>query len=260
MSREFSVGAALPPPPSLTALDQARPSLFLDVDGTLVEFASRPEDVMATEHLVALLLLVTQRLHGALALLSGRQLPDLDRIFDPWQPWAAAVHGAVVRGPHGVREHQPDPDVLASVRREAVAVAARFPGAWVEDKGQGVAVHFRQAPQAAAQIANAVDAIVQAHAPAFTRQPGQLVEELRVTGFDKGNALRELMAAPPFLGTTPVVAGDDLTDEHAFAAATELGGFGVLVGESRPTGAQYVLPDPAAVRRWLTQLVEEGAS
>lgn len=260
MSRESGPGRALPPPPAWAQHDLSRPSLFLDVDGTLVEFASRPEDVMATEHLVALLLLVTQRLHGALALLSGRQLDDLDRIFDPWQPCAAAVHGVVVRGPHGVREHQPDPAVLASVRREAVAVAARFPGAWVEDKGQGVALHFRQAPHAAAQIGNAVDAIVRTHTPAFTRQPGHLVEELRVTGFDKGNALRELMAAPPFLGTTPVVAGDDLTDEHAFAAATELGGFGVLVGDSRPTRARYRLPNPAAVRRWLTQLVEEGES
>jgi len=247
----------LPAPPPWTILARQPTALFLDVDGTLLEFELRPEQVRATEGLVMLLRAVAERLDGALALISGRALDDLDRIFSPWQPYAAGVHGVQVRGPAGLREHQPDAGQLAVLRARADAVARVLPGVWVEDKGVGVALHHRDAPESAAALKVQVDRLVAESDSAFEAQAGVLVQEIRPSGWDKGAALRELMADPPFAGRRPVVVGDDLTDEHAFAAAVDLGGDAVLVGGRSTTAATLRLPNPSAVRGWLAELVEE---
>jgi trehalose 6-phosphate phosphatase len=244
-------------PPAWVELARTPTALFLDVDGTLVDFASRPEHVEATEGLVSLLRAAADRVGGALALISGRPLADLDRIFAPWQPYAAGVHGAFVRGPQGVRRHHPDPAALAELRHRADQVAELFPGAWVEDKQVGVAIHYRAVPGAEPQLRALVDRLAADVSDHFVLQPGHLVQELRPVGWTKGTALHELMASAPFHGRLPVVAGDDLTDEYAFAASVELGGFGIVVGDRSDTAASYRLDDPAAVRGWLAELLEE---
>jgi trehalose 6-phosphate phosphatase len=226
----------------------------------LVEFASRPEQVRATSGLVLLLRAVADGLQGALALISGRPLDDLDRIFAPWQPFAAGVHGVCVRGTNGRRDHQPDPAALAALRDQAAAIAAQHRGTWVEDKGVGVAIHYRAAPEAGVMIAAQAQRLVDSLAPQFALQPGHLVQELRPVGWDKGTAVRELMSEPPFAGRRPVVAGDDLTDEYAFAAATAMGGVAVIVGGRSDTVATYRLSNPSAVRGWLAELLEEVRS
>lgn len=247
----------LPAPPPWSVWARQPTALFLDVDGTLVEFESRPEQVRATTGLVVLLTAVADRLGGALALISGRPLADLDRIFAPWQPSAAGVHGVQVRGPSGVRNHHPDQGQLTALRVQAAELAATIPGVWVEDKGVGVALHHRDAPQAALELQRRVNRLVAENDGVFEAQPGVLVQEIRPAGWDKGTALRELMAGSPFTGRRPVVVGDDLTDEHAFEAAVTLGGDAVLVGSRLETAATCRLADPAAVRGWLAELVEE---
>lgn len=250
-------GSARPLAPSWVELARQPRALFLDVDGTLVEFESHPDLVRATQGLISLLRSVSDALDGALALISGRSLSDIDRIFQPWQPYAAGIHGAEVRGPSGTRTHQPDREVVAMLRADAAAIAASFPGVWVEDKGLSLALHYRENPAVVEELGRAVHVIANATAGAYDVQPGVLVYELRPAHIDKGLAVTELMGQPPFRGRLPMVVGDDRTDEFAFAASLRLGGSAVVVGDRTDSRAPLRLPQPAAVRAWLTELIEE---
>jgi len=243
--------------PGWAELARAPRALFLDIDGTLVEFESHPDLVRATDGLIVLLNGVAEALGGALALLSGRSLVDIDRVFRPWQPHAAGVHGAEVRGALGVRRHRPEPEELAKLRVGSEEVARQIPGVWVEDKGMSFALHHREAPGAADRLAVEARRLAFESNGAFEVQPGVLVQELRPANFNKGLALVELMTQPPFAGRSPIVVGDDRTDEFAFAAALAAGGLAILVGDRTDTFAQLRLPNPADVRSWLAELIEE---
>src|SRR5690606_11999196 len=145
----------------------------------------------------------------------------------------AGVHGLQRRDAAGRLVTTAPHRALPRARAELEAFAAAWPGTLVEDKGAALALHYRLAP-AAGPAARQLAATV-AEREGLALQPGDCVIELRTPGADKGSALRAFMAEPPFAGRTPVMVGDDLTDEHAFAAAEALGGFGVLVGLPRPT-------------------------
>jgi trehalose 6-phosphate phosphatase len=246
----------LAPPPPWVVLDRLPPALFLDVDGTLLEFEAHPDDVRATAALISLLRAVDDCLGGALAIISGRSVADLDRVFDPWRPWAAGVHGVEVRGPQGLRRHVPDPAAVALLRSRAGELAAQTPGVWVEDKGVGVTLHHRAAPEADAAVRAMAAELADELDGAYEIQPGVFTQELRPAGWDKGRAVAELLAMAPFTGRVPVVMGDDRTDEDAFAVANRLGGTAVIVGDRSDTVATHRLADPAAVRAWLAELVE----
>ena len=246
--------------PGWAELARTPRALFLDIDGTLVEFESHPDLVRATEGLIVLLKGVALALDGAMALLSGRSLSDIDRIFSPWQPAAAGVHGAEVRGPAGLRRHIPDPAELSALREGAAALAKRLTGVWVEDKGMSVALHHREAPGIADQLATEARRLADSSGGVFEVQPGILVQELRPANFDKGLALVEIMSDDPFAGRSPIVVGDDRTDEFAFAAAQDAGGLAILVGDRTDSVAQLRLTNPAAVRSWLAELIEEVRS
>ncbi|HVQ88702.1 MAG TPA: trehalose-phosphatase [Actinomycetes bacterium] len=246
-----------PPAPGWAELARTPRALFLDIDGTLVEFESHPDLVRATQGLIVLLKGVADALDGALALLSGRSLTDIDRVFSPWQPHAAGVHGAEVRGPGGERRHSPKPEVLEALRSGAAELAESLPGVWVEDKGMSIALHHRKAPGITDELAKEAQRLAEDTGGAFEVQPGILVQELRPADFDKGLALIEIMGEAPFAGRSPIVVGDDRTDEFAFAAAQGLGGLAILVGDRADSHAQLRLADPAAVRSWLAELIEE---
>ena len=249
--------STLPLAPSWVELARTPRALFLDVDGTLVEFESHPDLVRATQGLIQLLQGVSEALDGALALISGRSLADIDRIFDPWQPPAAGIHGAEVRGPVASRSHQPDAQAFEHLRTGVDAATAAMPGVWVEDKGLSLALHFRDSPDVSNELGDVVHQLAAETGGAFEVQPGVFVYELRPAAFDKGLAVSELMTQPPFAGRSPVVVGDDRTDEFAFAAALRLGGLAILVGDRADTCAPLRLPHPVAVRSWLTELIEE---
>ena len=235
----------LPPPPA-ALLDGA--SLFLDFDGTLVNFVVDPAAAEADQQLRTLLRMVWTRLDGRLAILSGRSLCDLAARLDLDGIAMAGSHGLERRSADGKLTSAPIPPVLAT----ATAAARDFAQSndlLLETKAAGVALHYRDAQHAEA----AVDAFARtlAEQTGLELQSGKCVRELKVPGADKGDAVRAYMTEPPFTVGSPVMVGDDLTDEHAFIAAVALGGTAVLVGDARPSAAQFRLPTVEATRAWL---------
>lgn len=239
------------PPPRIAA---EALSLFLDVDGTLIELADRPDAVIVGDHVTTTLDRLAARLDGRLALVSGRSVAQLDSIIGP------AARRVVAIGSHGAETRCIGTDLPARVRPPALAEAERalrdrFPetdGALLEVKTLGLALHYRQNP--------ALEDAANAAAEAFGREHGLVVQrgkmmvELRAGGSNKGHAITALMAGPHFANRLPLFLGDDETDEAGFAACAALGGAGVLVGPPRDTAARYRLPDVTAVHAWLDSL------
>jgi trehalose 6-phosphate phosphatase len=236
----------MPPPPATLP---PRAALFLDLDGTLTPIVSRPGDVGPEPRRSALLADLSAALEGRLAIVSGRALDDLDRILGQGVPAIAAVHGLVRRDADGrVTSVAPHPD-LADAKLVLGDLARCDPGLLFEDKVLSAALHYRNAPNAADAVLEAAERL--ARSTDLVLQLGDMVAELRTPGPDKGSSVAAFLNEAPFLGATPVFIGDDLTDEDGFETAARLGGFGVLVGPERPTGAAYRLDDSAAVLSWL---------
>lgn len=225
-------------------------ALFLDVDGCLLEFSDTPDGVVVPPLLPARLDALSQRLDGALALVSGRTLASLDRLFAPLRLPAAGMHG-LERRHDGVHVAAPPaPLQLSEVLGEARRIAASQPGAVVEDKGAAIALHWRGAPDAAQTLTDFAAAALP-RLPGFRLQHGDHVVELRPASADKGDAIAAFLEQPPFRGRRPVFAGDDLTDEHGFEIVNARGGVSVLVGAREPSAARCGLEAPAAVHAWL---------
>lgn len=240
---ELTIG--LEPP----ALDLSGVALFLDLDGTLAPIAARPDDVGPDPRRSDVLERLRTGAGGRLAVISGRTLADLDRILERRVPSLAGVHGLTRRTGAGdtstVAAHPGHDAALAALN----GFAAAHPGLIVEDKGQSVTLHYRLAPEFAATARVEAERI--AAQTGLTLQPGSMVMELRAPGPSKGDSVRAFMAEPPFAGASPIFMGDDLTDEDGFAAATALGGFGILVGAPRPTAARYRLAGVEQALEWL---------
>jgi len=245
--------AALPPPPLPAAPSSI--ALFLDIDGTLLEFAPDPDGVVVDAALPSLLDQLDDALGGALALLSGRSLQRIDELLGRPRLAAAGSHGAELRRRGGaiVRAVR-DSHGMSALRAYAAALLADLPGVVVENKPDAIALHWRAAPAMATAVEAAALRLVRAGGKGYRLQRGDCVVELRGIGADKGDALRTHMQHAPFAGRVPWMIGDDLTDEHAFDAAERAGGGGIVVGTRRPTRARYALADPAAVHRWLAAL------
>lgn len=241
------------PPPPLLGDGSA---LFLDVDGTLIEFAEDPARVRLLPQVREAIEAIADRLDGAVALVSGRPLSQLDALFAPLKLPAAGLHGHELRDDVAARAAMPAAEDTAgwlhALHGRAAHMAQAHPGVMVEDKGVSMALHWRSAPQAAdAVLAFAHDQIGQL--PGYRLQPGDHVVEFVPQGSDKGVAVAQLMARTPFLGRTPVFVGDDLTDEFGFQAAQRLGGWAVRVGHREPTQARYSLESTGAVHAWLQE-------
>jgi trehalose 6-phosphate phosphatase len=243
-----------------------RMALFLDVDGTLIEFAPRPEAVRVPPDLADALARAERRLGGALALVSGRAIADLDRLMTPLRLRAIGLHGAELRA-------TPDAAPPATAALPAAVVdAARallpaFPGTWLEDKGPSFAVHYRAVPSLGGELGAALARFVHRAAedrfvhraaedganPRLELMAGELVYEIKPAGFDKGSALSQFMRLPPFAGRRPVFVTDHAIDRAGIEAAASLGGCALSVGRKLP-GAVACFRDPASVREWLKDL------
>jgi trehalose 6-phosphate phosphatase len=245
--RRFMADPLRPPPAEL--LDGA--ALFLDFDGTLVELADSPGAIFVPEGLRRLLERLAVHLGGRLALVSGRAIDDLDAHLGRCGIAVSGSHGLELRFADGTELPLDAPAGLSAARTELAGFAASDPRLLVEEKRASVALHYRRAPERAAE-AEALAAEL-AERTGLALQPGKMVVELRPHGADKGDALRRLMREPPFAGARPLFVGDDLTDEHAFAAAAELGGGGILVGAPRSTAAAWRLGSVAAAAAWLEE-------
>lgn len=243
------VVTSLPAPPAAGA--DTRWALFLDVDGTLLDLAAAPDEVVVDGALHDDLGRVRTRLGGALALLSGRPLAQLDALFGWSRHGAAGLHGAELRLPDGLARVTGDAVAFERVRERAATLAADAPGVMLEDKGLALALHFRRTPAARESAERIAHDLLRNVAGSHVLQHGDHIVELKPAGVDKGGALDALMAVAPFRGRVPWMLGDDLTDEHAFRRVNARGGVSVIVGARRPTEARHALADPPAVRAWL---------
>ena len=225
-------------------------ALFLDIDGTLAEFAHAPDAVRIDVDLCALLPRLREELDGALALVTGRAITDADRLFPGFTLPIAGQHGCERRDAAGtIHLHAPIRKTQARLRTLLKRLAKRHPQLQLEDKGAALALHYRSSPQLASHVHRTLRRSLVPD-DGYALQPGKMLLEVRPEGRDKGTAIDDFMAETPFAGRVPVFVGDDLTDEHGFEAVERLGGWTVKVGPGR-TAARFRLADPAAVRQWL---------
>jgi len=233
---------------AFTRLDPARIALLLDVDGTLIDLAPSPFAVDVPETLKQSLARLLAK--GALALVSGRPIRDLDKLFAPLQLPAVGGHGAETRLRPGEAPER-IADLNSDLRARLVSAVQGNPALEYEDKGYSVALHFRRAPDEEPRIA----AHVQAALAAFPAEnvevlPGKMMLEVKRPGISKGVAVKALMRRDPFAGRMPVFIGDDVTDESVFVVIPGLSGMSFSVGREFP-GVPHVFAKPADVRRAL---------
>jgi len=221
-------------------------ALFLDFDGTLVDIAPEPGAVVVPSTLVPTLAALQRFLGGAVAVVSGRPIRELDQFLSPLRLPVAGVHGAERRSATGLMEYIAD-QPLGEVEHAARALAERHPGLLVEHKRSSLALHYRAVPHLEAECIAAMQAAVD-RSPGLTLLRGKMVAEAKPTGASKGAAIEAFLNEPPFAGRLPLFVGDDVTDEVGFATVQRLGGLGVKVGEG-PTAAWQRLPTPGDLRR-----------
>ena len=223
-------------------------ALFLDFDGTLVDIAPEPEQVWVPPGLVEQLGALQDHLGGALAVVSGRPIRQIDAFLAPLRLPSAGEHGAERRGGGGELILLPTLP-LERVAEAAQGLARRHPVLRVETKRGSLALHYRQAPELEALCLAAMQAAVDA-SPGLVLLRGKMVAEAKPAHIGKGSAIESFLGEPPFAGRVPLFVGDDVTDEGGFAAVQAHGGLGFKVGEGVSSAARR-MPSPAAVRQAL---------
>ncbi len=238
-------------------LDLNTVALLLDVDGTIIDIGPSPTEVQVSGALLESLKRLFDLTGGAVALVSGRPIADLDRLFAPLHLPAVGCHGAEMR----VRDNEvfywakPLPQDL---RRQLANAASIGPGIVVEDKSYSLALHYRKAPQQAERLRRHVAA----SRTAFPAEPtelllGKAVFEVKRPGISKGDSICKLMAHQPFAGRAPIFIGDDITDESVFEVLPKIDGKGFSVSRYFP-GLTGIFKDPAQVRSALQSLAAKG--
>jgi trehalose 6-phosphate phosphatase len=243
--------------PSLIADLQAC-AILLDVDGTILDLAPTPREVWVPPSLRHAMARLSERTGGALALVSGRSLSDLDLLFAPLQLPAVGGHGAEFRPCAGGEPDLREASLDQTLKRRLALLAEISPGILIEDKGYSLALHYRLAPDLGERVNQAVAQIC-AEYPAAPIEVlrGKSVVEIKQVGFNKGTAVRELMHHTPFLDRRPIFIGDDVTDESVFAMISEFDGVAFSVGR-RVAGVDGYFEKPEAVRGWLAQIAADG--
>jgi trehalose 6-phosphate phosphatase len=230
-------------------------ALFLDIDGTLIDLAATPDTIRIPAELPDILGRLSQRLGGALALVTGRALPYADRLFEPHRFPIAGLHGVERRCADGrVARSMPTP-AFEEAKRELARAAKAWPGVLLEDKTAAVAIHYRQAPCYAMEVDVTMQAALASIGPGYELQRGKMVVEIRPDSADKGRAVLAFLDEPPFTGRIPVAIGDDVTDEAMFKAVNACGGASIRIVETpAETAAQWRLPSPQSLRAALSAM------
>src|SRR3979411_915778 len=236
-------------------------ALLLDIDGTLLDLAPTPREVWEPPGRAKTMNRLLQRTSGALALVSGRSLNDIDLIFAPAEFPAVGGHGAEMRimvDNEAVASHAPPMD--KELKKRLAAIAQLSPGILLEDKGYSLALHYRLAPHAEKAIYEAVS-LIRADLPNAPIEvlPGKCVCEIKHSGFNKASGVLELMTHEPFKGRRPIFIGDDVTDEAVFGIMPDLDGFAFSVGR-RAQGVAGHFDEPRDVREWLAHLLDDEAA
>ena len=219
--------------------------MFLDLDGTLLDIAAAPDRVVIPPRLTDALARVHAGLGGALAVVSGRSLDDVDRLLAPLRVPVAAEHGAIIRLPSGAFDRipatrRPSRQWIGQLR----AATRDWSGILVEEKMYSVALHYRLAPHRKSALRQLAMSLVRSAPARFELLTAKKAFEVRPKGVTKGRAVEVLMNQEPFRARQPVFVGDDVTDEDGMEAAVRLGGLGLTVGAAFEG-------QPLAVRDWL---------
>lgn len=236
----------------LDTLDLSRRAILLDIDGTLLDIAPTPREVVVPPGLTETLTRVRDRLDGALALVSGRPMAEIDEFFAPFKFVAVGGHGAEFRpvadGPVMAGRAAPlDPQFRERLKQ----IAAFYPGVIVEDKGYSIALHYRQVPKDGVRLIHDVKHAHESWADhSYELLFGKAVLEIKHAHFNKGSGVRDLMTYSPFRGRAPIFIGDDLTDEDAFDVMPEFKGDAISVSRKLPRIEKH-FDSPAEVRHWL---------
>lgn len=226
-------------------------ALFLDLDGTLLDIAESPHDVHVPSTLIKHLSAAQKALNGALAIVSGRPLPQIDNLLNPLKLPTAGEHGAAMRLPDGSYD-----EVTVKVPLEWLSaladVVSRMPGAWVECKTYCTTIHYRRAPQHEDALRHIVHDLVARSPSVYEMLEAKMAFEIRPRIVNKGRAVQLFMSRPPFRGRIPVFIGDDVTDRDGFAGAEALGGYAFDV-------EHHFGGKPQQVRNWLCAAFEDAA-
>jgi trehalose 6-phosphate phosphatase len=225
-------------------------ALLLDLDGTLLDIAPTPDAVRVPSGLPETLRRLREQLDGALAIITGRPVEQVDALL-PGVPYAVAgEHGGAIRfAPSAAVERAALPPLPAGWLSAAAALVAAHPGTLLEEKARGFALHYRLAPEAGLALERGLRKLLGGQ-ETHRLLPAHMAFEVRPRGADKGTAVAAVLARAPFAGRMPVYVGDDVTDEDAIRAAEARGGVGLRVAEA--------FGDAAGVRAWLARLAGEA--
>jgi trehalose 6-phosphate phosphatase len=246
-----------PPPPSpeqVLAGDIHRIALFLDCDGTLVDIAPTPNEVRAPPGLAEVLTRLSHRLNGAIAIITGRKLAEIDTILHPVEFLGAGVHGAELRTVRGGNINRVASALPSTLVDELLRRAQALPGILVEPKGPVIAIHYRQAPHLKDALEASLRSVLTAYPEGLVLNQGRKLFEIIPAGHSKGTALETLLALPDFAGRIPIMIGDDMGDIPAFAAARRLGGAGMRVAGEQFGEENVEFTGPKQVFAWLDVL------
>jgi trehalose 6-phosphate phosphatase len=234
-------------------------AVFLDIDGTLVDIADTPDEIVVPPELPKHLHQLSRLLGGALALVTGRALPYADKLFFPHQFPIAGLHGAERRSAAGIVDRVEPSSAFEELKTTIAGQARQWPGILIEDKGLAIAAHYRQAPEYQQEVEAMMTHCLDLAGPDFTLQRGKMVLEIRPARASKGEALKAFLSEPPFAGRMPIAIGDDVTDEAMFRVANELGGHSIRIAETTAeTLATSVLASAAELRAILATLGAAG--
>jgi trehalose 6-phosphate phosphatase len=237
---------------------EAPVALFLDIDGTLLDVALTPSSVHVPPILPELLDSLSSRLSGALAIITGRPLSEADRLMRPSKFVGAGVHGAQMRLSTDGSIDTLTPSVDPALRADLKKIVQDLPGVVFEDKGGGLALHYRLVPAIEPSLMRLLEALLTKYPDQFTIFGGRKVVEILPVGFSKGRALRMLTSLPQFANRIPVMIGDDIADVDAFLAAEEADGFGLKVAGENFSKEESSFEGPAEVLSWLQMLARSG--
>jgi trehalose 6-phosphate phosphatase len=231
-------------------------ALFLDLDGTLLDYAPRPDAVIVPSSLRRSLSALAATLGGALAIVSGRPIADLDRLLAPLHLPAAGQHGAEMRRETRVHVFAAAP-ALAAILAPVEAFAEREPAILIEHKGLSAAVHYAGIEAARDGLEAMLATGIARSDGAFRLLASRLAFDVVPAAANKGGAVEWFMAEAPFAGRVPVFIGDDRTDEDGFAAVAARGGHAIQIGRRGESIASWTMPTPQDLRDWLEAAAAE---
>jgi trehalose 6-phosphate phosphatase len=242
---------------NLIASDQPV-AIYLDIDGTLLDVALTPSTVHVPTVLPWLIEALSSRLSGAVAIITGRPLAEADRLLQPSKFIGAGVHGGQMRLSIDGKIERLSPSFNPALQADIERIVKELPGVVFEDKGSGIALHYRLVPNLQQPLILLLEALLPLYPDQFKICGGRMVVEVLPVGFSKGSALHRISSLPQFANRTPVMIGDDISDIDAFRAAEELGGFGLKVAGENFSNDEASFGGPADVLGWLQALARTG--